>query len=227
MAKYFGEFRLVEVQKTFYQIPETKTAEKWRAQVPEDFEFTIKASQFVTHPAYLPTYGRSGLNIAKEDYSQYGFFRPTDVVFDAWGKTAGIARILDARIILFQCPGQFKMTKENIGNMRAFFSSIDRADLLFAWDPRGEWPDQVIESLCEEFNLIHCVNPFERTSVTEGLGYFRMPTPGFEYHRFSDEELEQLLAERQKHENAYVLFGHSMYQDALRFRDLVKGTERG
>jgi hypothetical protein len=34
--KYFELFKVVEIQQTFYQIPEIKTAEKWRHAAPPD-----------------------------------------------------------------------------------------------------------------------------------------------------------------------------------------------
>jgi len=43
MRNYFGHFRLVEVQQTFYKLPKLETALKWRSQAPADFEFTLKA----------------------------------------------------------------------------------------------------------------------------------------------------------------------------------------
>jgi uncharacterized protein YecE (DUF72 family) len=47
--KYFERFRVVEIQQTFYQIPEIKTAEKWRHAAPPGFEFTMKAWQLIIH----------------------------------------------------------------------------------------------------------------------------------------------------------------------------------
>jgi uncharacterized protein YecE (DUF72 family) len=43
MKTYFEKFRLVEIQKTFYNPPKLETAKRWREMVPKDFEFTIKA----------------------------------------------------------------------------------------------------------------------------------------------------------------------------------------
>ncbi len=42
-ARYAQQFPVVEVQDTFYQPPAHKTLERWRAEVPADFEFTLKA----------------------------------------------------------------------------------------------------------------------------------------------------------------------------------------
>jgi uncharacterized protein YecE (DUF72 family) len=56
--KYFQSFKLVEIQHTFYQLAQLKTAEKWCDSATEDFEFTIKAWQLITHEFTSPTYRR-------------------------------------------------------------------------------------------------------------------------------------------------------------------------
>jgi uncharacterized protein YecE (DUF72 family) len=43
MKDYFRQFKLVEVQQTFYKIPRLETALRWREAAPTDFEFTLKA----------------------------------------------------------------------------------------------------------------------------------------------------------------------------------------
>jgi uncharacterized protein YecE (DUF72 family) len=50
-GRCFRDFRLVEVQQTFYEPPRVTTAERWRAKAPADFEFTLKAWQLITHEA--------------------------------------------------------------------------------------------------------------------------------------------------------------------------------
>jgi uncharacterized protein YecE (DUF72 family) len=51
MERYFGNFRLVELNSTFYQYPWEKTVEGWREKAPKDFEFTVKAHQDISHKA--------------------------------------------------------------------------------------------------------------------------------------------------------------------------------
>lgn len=42
-------FDTVEINATFYRQPKPRTFEKWYAQTPDDFLFSIKASRFITH----------------------------------------------------------------------------------------------------------------------------------------------------------------------------------
>lgn len=46
---YARHFPTVEVNYTFYRLPERRTFATWRAAVPRRFAFAIKASRFITH----------------------------------------------------------------------------------------------------------------------------------------------------------------------------------
>ena len=48
--KFYAErFDTVEINNTFYRLPEIETFEKWCQQAPENFVFSIKASRYITH----------------------------------------------------------------------------------------------------------------------------------------------------------------------------------
>jgi uncharacterized protein YecE (DUF72 family) len=55
-ARYFKQFRTIELQSTFYQPSAVDLAEEWRRDAPEDFRFCLKAWQLITHGASSPTY---------------------------------------------------------------------------------------------------------------------------------------------------------------------------
>lgn len=189
MKHYFSQFRLVEVQQTFYKLPRIETVIKWRQSAPDDFEFTIKAWQLITHPPSSPTYRKAGLPIPQGKEACYGFFKPSDEVMEAWHKTREIAQAVGARVIVFQCPASFVSSRENIDNMRNFFQALARDDSLFAWEPRGQWSDQIITDLCHELGLIHCVDPLLRAPLYGAANYFRLHgSPGYR-HSYSIEEL--------------------------------------
>jgi uncharacterized protein YecE (DUF72 family) len=46
---YASHLDTVEVNNTFYRLPEQSTFASWREQVPEGFLFAVKASRFLTH----------------------------------------------------------------------------------------------------------------------------------------------------------------------------------
>jgi uncharacterized protein YecE (DUF72 family) len=70
----------VEIQHTFYQPPQIKTLEKWRAEVPESFEFAVKAWQLITHEAKSPTYKRLKKTLTETEREEAGSFKPTAIV---------------------------------------------------------------------------------------------------------------------------------------------------
>ena len=46
---YASHFDTVEINNTFYRLPERSTFAMWQNKVPKDFLFAVKASRFLTH----------------------------------------------------------------------------------------------------------------------------------------------------------------------------------
>jgi uncharacterized protein YecE (DUF72 family) len=227
LARYARAFPVVEVQQTFYQPPLFGTLQKWRAQVPRRFEFTLKAWQLITHEASSPTYRRLREKLTGRERREAGAFRLNPVTVAAWWRTLQCAWALGSRVILFQSPASFKPTRENKANLRAFFRVVHRhappggADdrFTFVWEPRGEWRAEEIQELCEELDLIHGVDPFQMKPVTRSPGYFRLHgRTGYRY-RYTPEDFNELRKMMRSHRPAYVLFNNiSMWDDARRFQ---------
>jgi uncharacterized protein YecE (DUF72 family) len=223
---YGLDLNTVEVQHTFYDPPDTDTLQKWREEMPPDFEFTLKAWQLITHEASSPTYRRMKRPFGPDELADAGFFKPTDLVREAFEITAACADVLSATTILFQCPARFEPTPENVLNFKRFFSEIDRKKLIFAWEPRGKaWEDELVAELCHELDLWHCVDPFARRSVTPEKVYFRLHGRRGWRYRYEDSELET-LANLVAEGTGYVFFNNIyMKEDAIRFkRFLDAGT---
>jgi uncharacterized protein YecE (DUF72 family) len=49
LAHYTSVFDTVEINNTFYRLPEAETFAAWRDRTPEDFLVAVKASRFLTH----------------------------------------------------------------------------------------------------------------------------------------------------------------------------------
>jgi uncharacterized protein YecE (DUF72 family) len=223
-AAYFRQFRVVEVQQTFYDPPARATLARWKSEAPPDFEFTMKAWQVITHRGTSPTYRRLVSPFSDEQRAEAGGFRLTPTVLAAWDRTLECAGILGATVILFQCPAAFRETPENVAAMRAFFDAIARPEgVVLAWEPRGQWNDATVRTLCRDAGLIHAVDPFVRQSLTPELLYWRLHGNKSHSARYSDEELREI---RQRLADAgdppaYVLFNEiPRVHDIRRFRDL-------
>src|SRR5437879_13413853 len=46
---YSSRFQTVEVNNTFYNLPEAEVFAEWKRQTPPDFVFALKMSRFLTH----------------------------------------------------------------------------------------------------------------------------------------------------------------------------------
>lgn len=226
-AAYYKQFPVVEVQQTFYDPPPTTTLERWRAQAPEDFEFTMKAWQVITHRGTSRTYRRLRSPFSETARAEAGGFRLNETVLGAWKRTLDCAAILKATAILFQCPASFLATDENVRGMREFFTTIQRpAGVRLLWEPRGPWPDDVVSSQCSDLDLVQAVDPFIRLSLTPQFVYWRLHGNKSHYARYTDKELQQIhVWLPPAGTDAYVMFNNiPRIHDVKRFREL--GLER-
>jgi uncharacterized protein YecE (DUF72 family) len=221
-ARYVADFGTIELQTTFYQPPATAVAERWKSLAPAGFRFCMKAWQLITHTPSSPTYRRLKSPVSREEHDLYGSFRSTEQVWLAWERTREIAAILDARVIVFQCPKSFLPTKENTRNLTSFFGAIERDGRMIAWEPRGgEWGPELIRRICADNDLVHCVDPFHAEPSYGDALYWRLHgRTGYRY-RYTDEDLAELQKKLKAHAHVpgpnYVMF-NNMYsqQDALR-----------
>jgi len=232
MKKYFEGFNLVEVQRTFYKPPRLSTLEKWRENAPKDFEFVVKAWQLITHPATSPTYRKAGIEVSEKNKDNYGFFKPTNEVFEAWEITKKACEILKSKICIVQTPARFKPSEENLKNMTEFFNSIDRENVIIGWEPRGkDWNPDLVKMICEKLHLIHVVDPFAQDPqyFIENITYFRLhgapPGKKMYKYKYSEKDFEYLISKVKTLpvEKTYILFNNLyMGEDAKSFMDFLR-----
>jgi len=224
---YASQLDCVEIQHTFYKPPQVKTLEGWRSEMPEGFEFTLKAWQFITHEGSSPTYKRLKRELTEKEAKEGGAFKPTDSVEYGWQVTLESAKALGARTILFQCPAKFIQSPTNIKNIRKFFSKIERGDMNFAWEPRGKtWDTKTIEKICRDLDLWHCVDPFFHRTVTPEKCYYRLHGIKRWRYKYEQGELEELVS-LLPDGLSYVFFNNNeMFDDAMRFKQIVQESEQ-
>jgi uncharacterized protein YecE (DUF72 family) len=207
MKRYFENYRLVELNSTFYEYPKLETVEGWREKAPGDFEFTVKAHQDISHKAKM---------------------KLDETCIKAFEKMKEICRTLNAKILLIQTPGSFRPDK--LGEAEKFFANINREDLTLVWETRGpEWekPEVVgrLRQVLSRLNVVHVTDPFRVLPAYTGqIAYFRLHGLGEElyYYQYTDEELRRLSEIAKNFEaegkTVYVLFNNlSMFEDGLRF----------
>lgn len=214
MKRYFERYGLVELNSTFYEYPRLETVEGWRAKAPENFEFTVKAHQDISHKSKM---------------------KLDEACLKAFENMKKICKTLNSKILLIQTPGSFKPDK--LDDAEKFFKSVNREDMVLVWETRGpEWEKpEVYERLGQvlsSLDIVHVTDPFKVLPAYTGLtAYFRLHGLGKElyYYQYSDVELRKLrdilkpLEEEGK--TVYVLFNNlSMFEDGLRFMEyLAKG----
>ena len=232
----YRDLDVVELQQTFYDPPPPESLEKMRKEAPEGFIFTVKAWMLITHQ-YNPRLWRRIKRKIPGKPENYGFFKNTREIWWAWQETKRAAEILKAEIIVFQSPSSFKPIDVNIERLRAFFSRVTRdvENIVFGWEPRGEWWLDQYRSLLEEFSTkygVVIIGDFLRGRIPHvfprKIAYTRLHGLGgrevnYKY-RYTDDDLINLkrIIENLDVEKIYVLFNNIYsYEDAVRFKKIL------
>ena len=182
---YAQQLGTVEINYTFYRIPNAKTIAGWDAATPAGFTFVLKAPQRITHFARLR-------NIDE----------PLRLFLD-------IVRKLNAKLgpVLFQLPPNFKKDIARLGDLLTQLTDV-RAACEFrhaSW-----WSDDVYE-LLRSTNTALCIADTEEGTTplvaTADFGYVRLRDEGY-----SSEALREWMQTVQdvgwSWTDAYVFFKH-------------------
>jgi uncharacterized protein YecE (DUF72 family) len=123
LERYAQVFSVVEVNNSFYRLPERATFEGWRRRTPAGFTFVVKASRYLTHIKRL---------------------RDAEVSVKLfWERATGLGDKLGP--VLFQLPPKFPA---DVARLREFLSSLP-AEMEAAFEFRDpSWiRDEVFASL--------------------------------------------------------------------------------
>jgi uncharacterized protein YecE (DUF72 family) len=183
---YAQQLGTVEINYTFYRMPNEKTIAGWNASTPEEFTFVLKAPQRITHFARLQ-------NIDE----------PLRYFCDT-------VRKLNAKLgsVLFQLPPNFKKDIGRLGDLLTQFPSDVRAACEFrhaSW-----WSDDVYE-LLRSTNTALCIADTEEGTtpevVTADFGYVRLRDEGYAEANLK-QWAERIQALGSAWTDAYVFFKH-------------------
>ena len=168
---YMERFHTVEVNNTFYKLPEETTFQKWRTEAPEGFIYALKASRYITHMKKL-----------KDPEQPVGNFldHATNL-----GDTMGP--------LLFQLPPRWKL---NIDRLQTFLTALPKG-YRFAFEFRDDtWWDERVYDLLRRHNAAFCLFDLEgrQTPVvlTADFVYVRLHGPEGAYQgKYSDTTLSE------------------------------------
>lgn len=202
LAYYAERFGTVEINNTFYRMPEARTLARWAEEVPEGFVFVLKAPQRITHQKKLTDCA---------DDIRY-FFEVADSLGARQGPT------------LFQLP---PYARKDAGKLREFLQMLPR-DRKAAFEFRHEsWFDDEIRGLLGDHDAALCAadtdevaDPESVLQPTAGWGYLRLRRTGY-----AEGELAAWAARvmRQNWSEAFVFFKHEDEGKGPRFASQFLG----
>lgn len=210
LAHYFGHFDTVEINNSFYMLPKIETLQAWRDITPENFEFAIKASRFLTHNKKF-----------KEPENALHNFLPRA---EALGKKLGP--------ILFQLPPTWKINLDRLADFLQAVPSYHRYTFEFR---EASWLNGEVYDLLGKHNAAFCIYELARfhspIEITADWTYVRLHGPGNKYQGSYSKKALQQWAERiadwdRKLKSCYVYFDNDQAgyaaQNALTLRKLVE-----
>ena len=185
LSYYSRRLPAVEINNTFYRLPQPSMIENWNAQVPARFRFSIKATQRITHIKRLN-------NVADE----------TKYLLET-------AALLEQRlgVVLFQLPPNFK---KDIERLKAFLDLL-QPDLRTAFEFRHEsWFDDESFDLLRARDCALVVSdtdekPLSDIISTARWGYLRLRRTAYD-----ENDLVEWMkrVQDQKWKDAFVFFKH-------------------
>jgi uncharacterized protein YecE (DUF72 family) len=187
MLPYYAErFSTVEINYTFYRMPNEKIVAGWAAQTPESFKFTLKAPKRITHIGKL-----------RGTADTVGYFCKTAATL---GPKLGV--------LLFQLAPSFK---KDLAVLDEFLETLP-ADTRAAFEFRHpSWDAEDVYDRLRRRNLALCVVDSELQStpmvMTAGYAYFRLRDEG--YTEADIARWAATIAERGRDlEDVFVYFKH-------------------
>ncbi len=212
---YAESFNSVEINSSFYKIPQARTIEKWADSVPSSFRFTFKLWEGITHAKNLA-------------------FNPVDVnnfinAINYSGNKKGN--------ILVQFPPS--LTNKHLPELEHLLISIQNSDPFLLWNIAIEfrnkiWYDENTFQLIEKYKatlVIHDIpasaTPFN--GYNSEIIYLRFHGPGGTYRgSYSDDFINEystyIQSWLQENKTVYVYFNNTMggaYKNLMLLNKLV------
>lgn len=184
MLRAYGErLPAVEINNTFYRLPNERVLEGWAAQVPDGFRFVLKASRRITHIKRLRDAG---------DETAYLYRTAASL-----GPHMGV--------ILFQMPPNFK---KDLPRLETFLSQVPTGRGAALEFRHESWFEPDVFELLGRHHCALCLadtdeTPLKDAVATTDWGYLRLRKE--KYTRRAIEKIAGLIDAQPWHE-AYVFF---------------------
>jgi len=157
---YARLFKTVEINNSFYRLPELQTFNAWRESTPKDFLFSVKASRFITHMKKLNDSSDS-LNILLKN-----------------------ASFLEEKlgVILFQLPPRWNFNEERI---ISFLKQLP-TEFRYTFEFRTtSWYNERLYEILNKYNVAFCIYEIDfhlsPIITTADFVYVRLHGPNAKY----------------------------------------------
>ncbi|MBS1565184.1 MAG: DUF72 domain-containing protein [Bacteroidetes bacterium] len=210
LAYYAQFFGTVEINNSFYMLPDRKTFTAWKKATPPGFFFSVKGSRFITHMKKL-----------KADKASVKKFM---------SHAGGLGEKLGP--VLFQLPPRWRV---NVERLREFLQRLPH-DHRYAFEFREHsWYTKEVYQALEQYNCAFCIYELEHhlspLEVTASYIYVRLHGPGNKYQGSYPDSTLRTWARRIKKwraagKDVYVYFDNDQagyaVTNAKRLRTMVK-----
>ena len=207
LAFYAQQFSTTEINYTFGRLPSDKTLANWIAQTPEQFRFTLKAPEHITHHQHLRD--------CEPDLQSFA---------DAACKLGSKRGTL-----LFQLPPYFRC---DLPVLETFLALIPQSVMPAFEFRHSSWFTDAVFNALRQYNATLCIADTEKlttpTVFTNATGYFRLRRVAY-----SADELRRVADSILEHSphltDIYVYFKHEEAGTGPRFaKDLMEtlGTSK-
>jgi len=212
---YSRHFRTVEINNTFYRLPEQRVFVRWRETVPQGFIYAVKASRFITHVKRLQA----------PEVAAAKFLERVSALKQTLGP------------LLFQLPPSYRL---DLGRLRHFLDYLRAQtlipDLQAVFEFRDPtWLSPKAYDALKEAGVGLCLSDWPEVLVegpiTADFVYIRRHGPGRLYASpYSQEELKALAGQVQgwlgADKDVYVYFnndaGGFAVKNALSLLELLR-----
>ena len=205
---YCKKFDTVEINNTFYNLPDANVFKNWKKQAPTDFIYAVKANRYITHMKKLKE---------PEDALKRFFSR---------------VKYLEGNLgpILYQLPPYWKC---NIERLEIFLKKLPK-DKIHVFEFRDDsWHKKEVFEILDSYNASFCIHdmPYVRCPeiVTGKVAYLRFHgTTGIYQGSYPVKILQKWadwISTQAKSKDVYVYFNndqeaHAIY-DAMKLKELL------
>ena len=206
LHNYSRLYNFVEVNSTFYGLPRISTVKKWRAKVPQNFSFAVKANRRITH-----------------DHP----FDKTEKNIRIMNHLLETCKILRSSYLVIQTPRYYHPTKKNLLKVALFLEQFQGKDLELFWEIRGPFSSfsqkEHFKAFCMKYGITHVTDLFRELPMhVENTYYTRIFGKGDgNKWELSNQEIKDVHSFLQpiERERKVVVSFHTMRMenDAIRF----------